>query len=214
MCGLSGPDHGPRKLDSPLYQLSDLSALKHPTLKETRAPELVTKKILKEQSQLKKALSWIAEAYTSKGGTLLIGLAASCVALPGSWTIGRALQEIDFPKRLSGFFTMGGSMLVWDALYSAGLYFFYDRKEVLAAENTSRQEIFQTQLKKYAINCLKADFGWIASYQSIYFACAIGMGVSTPVSAAMAHGLSILVIDILRPPLLKLNKTLLRDQNK
>ncbi|MCB0333324.1 MAG: hypothetical protein KDD55_07480 [Bdellovibrionales bacterium] len=163
----------------------------------------------KSKSFLRKGWDWFAEAYRSKGGTLLIGLGASCVSFPLSWVIGNALQSTTFPKALGGLATMAGSMLFWDVLYSAGLYYFYDRKDL---HKSGGEKTVRGQLNRYVINSLEADTGWIASYQAFYAIAAFGFGVSTATAAAIAHGISILVVDLLRPPLLKLNRTLVRDQ--
>jgi hypothetical protein len=156
-----------------------------------------------------KTWNWLKDAYVSKGGTLLIGLGASCFSLPASWGVGSLVQDTWIPKGLGGVATLLGSMIVWDVLYSAGLWYFYDRNDI---KTNPRENSIRQQIKKYAMNCLEADVGWVVSYQALYAFCALVLDMTVAGAAACSHGFSIVIVDLLRPPLLKLNKTLVRDQ--
>jgi len=162
-----------------------------------------------------KAWKWFIKSYESNYDTIFVGLAASTIAWPISYIVASTISEhTNISQILIGWISMGVSMIVWDILYSFGLYYFFDRKELIKKYGHITKENLNRQVKKYFQNCCQTDCGWIVSYQGLYALGVMTCQLNSAEAVAFAHGLSILLVDLLRPPILKLNKTLVRDQFK
>lgn len=155
---------------------------------------------------------WIKEAYTRRGITVLNGVVSSCFSLATTYFVSQAAIELGLARSLVGLAAMGVSMIVWDVSYSAQLYYFYDRKLMRGLDGKVPRKEFWQQIKRYTKNVLQADVGWAISYQSLYALCAYIFNAPPTQAAAWGHLMSIVYVDLLRPILLKANRTLKMDQ--
>lgn len=162
---------------------------------------------------IEKICNWLKEAYLGRGTTILNGFVASVIALPVSALVaGPIAENFNFPKVAIGVAAMFVSNLMWNIIYHSELYFFYDRHLMSKDQNGKISKIeFRDQIWRYIKNSILMDFGWIISYQGFYYSI-IFFDISPLKAAVTAHVVSIILVDLLRPVILKINKTLIRDR--